>query len=468
MTWRDDSSSFPPAEVEGEVRAGRVSPVLVAKVAAHIWAARKAYLAQLPVDEIVEILDRTVGLWLEDGSPWLEAASRRIAAITAYNERMVRVGITRLLEGCRRDGLLALLEWELGDPRVLDGFRPRAGSRGSHRAVGPAVATHIFSGNVPGLPAVSLIHGLLVKSANLGKPASEEPVFPALFARSLAAVDSRLAASVAILPWAGGDSAIEAAAFAASEAVIAFGSDAAIESIRARVPSGVRFVGHGHRVSLAVVGREVLDPVMAGSLAEQVAYAVSLFDQQGCVSPHVVYVERGGAIPPEGFAEMLAEAMAGFEEAMSRGPLAIEEASAIQQARTEAELRELREEPVRLFASPGGTAWTVIYEDDPGFVPSCLNRVVRVKALTDLGEVPGLLRPLGRHLQTVGAAMSRERRDRLAEALTPLGVCRVCSIGQMPHPPLAWHHDGGFSLLPLLRWTAVEEMTGASPVQGEP
>jgi len=457
MTWRDESPRFLPYEVEGEAAGGQVSPLLVAKVAAHIWAARKAYLARLPVAEIVEILDRAVGLWLEAGSPWLEAASRRIAAVTPYCEVMVRAGIQRLLEGCRKDAMLALLQAELHDPGVLDGFRPRPGARGSHRAMGPALTTHIFSGNVPGLSAVSLIHGLLVKSANLGKPSSEEPVFPALFARSIAAVDPKLAAAVAVLPWAGGDTAVEAAAFKASEAVIAYGSDASIENIRGRVPGGVRFVGHGHRVSLAVVGREALDPGSLRDLAERLAYDVSLFDQQGCVSPHVIYVERGGAVPPEGLAEGLAGAMAAFEQAMPRGRLAVEEASAIQQARTEAELRELREEPVRLFGSPGGTAWTVIYEDDQTFVPSCLNRVVRVKPLADIGELPNLVRPISRYLQTVGAAMSRERRDRLAALLAPLGVCRVCSVGEMPHPPLSWHHDGGFSLLLLLTWTSIEE-----------
>ncbi len=224
-----------------------------------------------------------------------------------------------------------------------------------------------------------------------------------------------------------------------------------------RVPPGVRFVGHGHRLSLAVIGRETLAYDSVESLAERLAYDVSLFDQQGCVSPHVVYVERGGTIAPQEFAESLAQAMAAFERDMPRGRLSVEETLAIQQARTEAELRELREEPVRLFASPGRTAWTVIYEDDPAFVPSCLNRVVRVKPLLDLGELPNLLRPVSRHLQTVGAALSRERRDRLADALAPLGVCRVCPIGEMPHPPLHWHHDGGFNLLPLLKWTAIED-----------
>ena len=81
----------------------------------------------------------------------------------------------------------------------------------------------------------------------------------------------------------------------------------------------------------------------------------------------------------------------------------------------------------------------------------------RVKSVTDIEEVSRLVRPISRYLQTVGTAMAPERRDQLAEALAPLGVCRMCPVGEMPHPPLDWHHDGGFSLLPLLRWTSIEK-----------
>jgi acyl-CoA reductase LuxC len=455
MTWRDESPWFLPREVAAQARSSP-SALVVTDTAARIWAARNAYLARLPVAEIVEIVDHVVGLWLEPESPWLRAAALRIAAATPYSETMVRTGLTRLLAGCRKEALLGLLEEEMGDPGVLDGFRPRRAAGGSHRACGPAITTHIFSGNVPGLPAISLIHALLVKSASLGKPASEELVFPGMFARSLAAVDAKLAASVAILPWPGGDRSIEQAVFAASEAVVAYGSDLAVESIRGRIPPGVRFVGHGHRLSFGVIGRENLDPGALDALAARVAYDVSLFDQQGCVSAHLLYVERGGAVLPEKFAECLSSAMAAFECDMPRGKVSVEEAAAIQQVRMEAELREMQEQPVRQWTSPRGTGWTVIYEDDPSFIPSCLNRVVRVKPVTDLREIPSLIRPFSRYLQTVGVAMSPERRVRLAAALAPFGACRVCALGEMPHPPLTWHHDGGSSLLPLLRWTAIE------------
>jgi hypothetical protein len=455
MNWRDPSPWFLPDGLPA--RGGAATPVLVAEVAARLWAARKAYLARLPVAEIVERVDQTVALWLTPESPWLSMAAARIGAATPYGEAMVRLGLQRLLGGCRKADLLQLLTEELDDPGVLDGWRPRPGAAGVHRASGPQLTAHVFAGNVPGLPAIGLIHALLVKSASLGKPAAEETVFPALFARSLAAVDPRLAAAVAIVPWAGGDRAVEESAFAAADAVVVNGSDAAVDGVRSRVPAGVRFVGHGHRLSFAVVGREALDPATIDALTDALAYDVSLFDQQGCVSAHLVYVEQGGQVAPAELGERLAVAMAAFAEQMPRGAISVEEAAAIQQARTAAELRELRGERVRSWESAAGTGWTVIYEEESTFVPSCLNRLVRVKPVADLRDVPGLVRPLRRHLQTVGTAMRPERRAALAEALAPLGVCRICPVGRMPHPPLDWHHDGGFSLLPLLKWTALEE-----------
>ncbi|HEX7551577.1 MAG TPA: acyl-CoA reductase, partial [Candidatus Methylomirabilis sp.] len=204
MSWDAEQPWFLPPELQMRASEGPTA-ILVGEVAAKLWAARKAYLARLPVREIVEILDRVADAWLMPDSPWMAAARRRIAGVTPYSEHMVETGVRRLLQGCRKDALLDLLTEELGDPDVLDGFQPRRAVGGSHRACGPSLTTHIFSGNVPGLPAISLIHALLVKSACLGKPASEEPVFPALFARSIAAVDAKLARAVAILPWPGGD-----------------------------------------------------------------------------------------------------------------------------------------------------------------------------------------------------------------------------------------------------------------------
>lgn len=436
-------------------------PVLTAalldSLASRLIAAQQTHLAQRPIADIVALIDQVVQLWLDPKYPHRQQAEALLPAITRYSLPMVKHGMDRLLRSFRKDALWRLLEAEFGDPLVLDGFRPRPAAGGLTRAYGPALITHVFSGNVPALPAWSLICALLTKSASLGKSASEEPLFAALFAQSLAEVCPEIAACVAIAWWKGGDTSLETAAFRRSDAVIAYGSDAAIEAIQSLVPPASRFLSYGHKLSFGMIGRECLSAAEAAQTAQQAAYGVSVFDQQGCVSPHLLYVERGGAISPQAFAAMLAQAMETIHQEMPRGPLPLEDSTAIRHLRGTYEFRALAEDAVQLYCSEPGTAWTVVYEEDAPFTPSCLNRTVRVHAVDDLQrDVPNRLEPVRAYLQTAGVAISAERLPALAEALGRLGVTRLSGLGQMPWPSMTWHHDGRCNLMDLVRWTDIE------------
>src|SRR5262249_14486047 len=100
--------------------------------------------------------------------------------------------------------------------------------------------------------------------------------------------------------------------------------------------------------------------------------------------------------------------------------------------------------------------WTVLYDEDRIFEPSCLNRTVRVKRIADAGEVPSLVEPISRYLQTVGTSVPPPRLLPLAEALGTVGVTRVCSLGAMVEPSLEWRHDGRVELLELVHWVDLE------------
>lgn len=456
---------FPPdapaADAALVLRVPALAPEQLAAVADHVAAARDAYLARLPVEQLVAAIDRAISRWLDPWSPWRRLAERALPAITGYSPPMVRKGLPGYLATFRAENLRRLLAAELGDPGYLDGFRPRPLFGGYSRAFGPRLTTHIFAGNVPGLPAQSLVCALLAKAACLGKAASEEPLFAPLFAASLAAVDPRLGDCLAVCWWPGGDEALEAVAFERADAVIAYGGEAAMASIRARVPPAKRFIAYSHKLSFGVIGREALTPEAVADTAARAAYDVAKYDQQGCLSPHLFYVERGGAVSPRAFAQALAGALTEAERRMPRGRLTLAEAAAIRELRAAVEFRALDDPAVVLHASPDGTAWTVVYEEDPAFVASCLNRTVRVKPVDDVAVVPALLLPVQRYLQTAGVALPPPRLLALAERLGALGLDRVCPLGQMPDPSPGWHHDGRFNVLDLLRWTDVEAPTSA-------
>lgn len=440
-----------------DLRFARLTPALLRRQVDALTEARDRILRERPLREIVQAIDRAAARFADPADPLRQGAEAALPPLTGYSPAMIRRGLDRMATDWRAPRLWELLRAEFGDPEILDRFRPRTGTTGRTRAFGPRLTTHVFSGNVPGVAVTSLVRSLLVKSAALGKTASGEPLLPALFARALAEADPRLGECLAVAHWPGGDRELEEVVLGAADAIIAYGGTEAVESVRARVPPTARFIGYGHRVSFGVVGREAL----AGSEAERVACAAALdvatFDQQGCVSPHLFYVEEGGDASPREWAARLAAALERLEAELPRGALAPEEASAIHQLRAAAEFAQIAGGGTELHASARGTGWTVIWDPDPAFEASCLNRVVRIKPIPSLEMVAPRVERIGPLLQTVGVAADPERTEALAAVLGALGASRVVPLGAMAWPPPAWHHDGRPPLRSLVRWCDLEE-----------
>jgi hypothetical protein len=437
-----------------QLRVPQLSPAGLAAQLQRLRSAHQRYLVDLPVRRIVTLLDRVASRWLDPSSPYRREAEQLLPIVTGYSEPAVRKGLVSYLGMLRGENLQRLLEEELPEPAVLDDFVPRSRGGGWTRAFGPQLTVHVWSGNVPGLPAQSLISALLVKSASLGKVASEEPLFPTLLAESIAEVDEALAECLGVVYWRGGDQQLESVAFEHADAVIAYGSEPAMEAVRARVPPHARFVPYGHKLSFGAIGREALARDRLTDTLERAAYDVVKYDQQGCLSPHLFYVESGGETSPRDFAEALSEALGECAARIPRGRLSLEEAASLAQLRQRYELRQIVGEPVALFDAPEAS---VLYDEDPVFEASCLNRAVLVKPVTDLVEdVPRLAAGVRRYLQTCGVAASHARTRALATGLGRLGLDRVCPLGRMGDVAATWHHDGRFNLLELLRWTDLE------------
>jgi hypothetical protein len=304
----------------------------------------------------------------------------------------------------------------------------------------------------------ALLRSLLVKGPTLLKPGRGDVVLPALFARALAEADPGLADAVAVVYWLGGSARLEDAALARADVVTAYGSDATVAELRARTPIRARFVAYHHRVSVGVVGRDALRPTALAATASEVARALALFDQRGCVSPQLVYVEGGaekaGGASPEAFAEALAAALRALEGTLPSGPLDPAEASALHQARGTAEL--VAGSGDGLIFHGGLASWTVLFEPRPQSLPPLAGRFARVRPLASLHALAELLEPLSGHLQTVAYAGLGERVEALAGAVGRAGASRVAPFHSVAFPPPWWHHDGGGPLRDLVRWVDLE------------
>ena len=415
-----------------------------------------ARLAEMPVRALVISIGRVADRFLNPSDPLRRQAIELLVPTAGVSEEMASEILTGMARDWTAERLTELLRRELGDSGVLDGFR-RVDEGRRIRATGPLLTFHVGAGTVPGVSVTSMIRALLVKSAVLLKPGLGDVVLPVLFADALAAEAPELSDAVAVTYWPGGSSPLEGLALQRAGAVVAYGGDEGVASLRARTPVTARFIAYHHRFSVGLVGREALTRARAPVVAGMAARAVSMFDQRGCVSPHAIYVEDGGAVDPGEWAALLASAMAEIEVEIPAGYLTAADASAVHQTRGSAELREASGSGVRMFRADE-SFWTVILEDEMRFTPSCLNRVVSVVPTPDLGCVAGSLREVGRYLQTVAVECAEDRLPTLAEALCRAGATRITSFERAPWPPPWWHHDGASVLSGLIRWIDIEDI----------
>ena len=441
----------------GELRFPGFGPEEAGRLSRAVRGGRRAALARRSVESLVSSLGRVGERFLDPDDPFRKRALELLPPSAGISETMAREVVDGMARDWTEDRLRTLLRAEFdGDPSVLDRFRPSVSGAARVRAVGPDLCFQVCAGTVPGVSVTSMIRALLVKAAVVLKPGRGDVVLPVLFGRALAEEDAELAGAVAVLYWPGGRKPVEDRFLDEADAVVVYGSDETVRSFRDRVSLRTTFVAYPHRLSAALVGRGALaDAGTAAATADRAARAAALFDQRGCVSPHVGYVERGGEVDPSTWAEELARAFAELESVLPSGSLRPGEASGIQQLRGTAELRAAAGDPVRIHHG-GDDPWTVLVEEEPGFRPSCLGRVIRIRPVDDLAAAVEELSALGGRLQTVALEGAAGQREELAEALARIGAVRITTLDRMPWPPAWWHHDGVGALRALVRWVDLE------------
>jgi hypothetical protein len=419
---------------------------------------REKYLADLPIERIVAVLDEASRRWLDRDYPYRKLALQTIPVVTGFSHEVVEASIDVEMESSLEKDMWRALRSEIENPLYLDAFQFSQELNGYRRAFGPELIVSFFSENIPALPHLLFMRSALVKAACLGKVAAGEPTFAPLYLKTIEDIDPEIANSMAVIYWPGGEEKTENVVFEKTDAVIVFGGVETCNALMERVPRRIRLLTHSHKMGFGVIGREVLRAEKLEELAAAVAYDHGMFDQYACLAPHCYYLEGGGEIPPQAFARSLAGAMEEMEEQMPRGKISPRDAALIHQLRGKYEFKELKGEDCLLFASPHGTDWTVVYERGPGiFSPSPLNRVIKIWGVQDIFQVLPLVKPLRPFLQNAAVAVGDEREKEFIEKLAATGVSRITAPGKMPVPSMMWRHDGIAPLSFLLRWCDVEK-----------
>lgn len=420
---------------ETELEVAALSPEDLSSSVASLRAAwtQMASVRGLDPRRVVAVLVQATEKWRDGGSPLRHEADRLVSAVTGYSLPMVTKGLDLLFS--------QLDEWR------LKWYASRLGRVGCRASL----AAQVLAGNIPGLAIIAIVDALFAGSATFLKLSVGEPVLGPLFLDSLREVDPEIGSLVAAAYWPGGSEDLERELFEGVDVAIASGSDEALQSLRSRVPVTTRFVAHPHKFAVGVVTTDAVNEDSAAGAA----FDVAMWDQQGCLSPHTIYVEGSSAGE---FANLLAAELARLAEELPRRKLPPSESSAVHQARGAAELRG-----ARVLASSGGTDWTVVVDEAPGFTPSCLNRFVYVKPFDSLEALEQSLSGFSHRFSAIGLAVGLSafphRWGEFSALRDRLRVPRLCWIGELQDPPLWWATDGQIRLFDFLIREDYESLT---------
>jgi hypothetical protein len=338
------------------------------------------------------------------------------------------------------------------------------------------------AGNVPGTGLLLALLGLATAAGAGERPpiilirnSRREPIFSALALSAIELIDPSLLNTTMVTVWDHGDRALQEHLIAQADLVIAAASDETIGELGTIVrrvskrTKRIRFHRHGHKVSFSTIGRVCLETGrrMPGSeiaLIDAVAYLaaidVALWNQQGCLSSRVHFVEETGD--------------AGTHSAKDYGRAVVQSLRELNQTMPKANTR--RRQIHNLFdryqAVAASNPLQVLSEYDDDFlvvldrreltgeqfrelVNGCQGRTVAIVPVTSLMEVPHrYLQHVGRqHLQSMSVAVgdpdAAEADAKLlqyAEALGALGIASIRTVGRGAFPQLAYSWDG---LLPF-------------------
>jgi len=356
----------------------------------------------------------------------------------------------------------------------------------------PGFVVGYGAGNVPGTALIMVLLSLATTLAG-GRPpvvvirnSRREPIFSPLVLGAIEEVDPDLLASVAILVWDYDDGELQRRLFSQTDLVIAAAGDDTIDRLATQIaatPSGVaaRFHAHGHKVSFSAISREMFETPATEASSETLgsgedlldvvallaALDSSFWDQNGCVSSRVHFVEKAfsGDPGPREYGLRLAKQMRLLAGRLPRG------------AWPRRHLHDTFDRYKALEGDGGpGAGLTVLssYHDDfvvilderdPGrprpqrsgfidLVNSCRGRVVAVRPVEDLMEIPGvylrLLPPAS--LQSLSVAVGRPGQPLtprfldFAAACGERGITAIRVVGRGAFPQLAYSWDG---FLPL-------------------
>jgi len=420
---------------EGELEIGL--PKVSEKDIQEMKVVNKTAMHDLSVDEIISFYQRVRKLWESKSYEKREELVDLTCRITGFSREMIELGMKQIQGMLSEQYIETTLNSELGDKRLLDEWIQK-GEISVH-CQPRGIVLHNLAGNVPPVSILSLIRGTITKNCNIAKLPSGDVATSSYLAQSYLDVDPEhpITKSTSVVYWPSNEKKILDELMSFVDCICVWGGKEAVETIRKEAPSKIELLEFGPRRGIQLIGKGAFNDLKQASL--KAAHDLTFFDQEGCFSPQICFVE--GDI--EKYSKFLAESLKEENERLPKGHRPLDGHAAITHVREYSKFRGHK-----VLASER-TEWTIII----------VNKIEEIKVhplgrtifLVPVKNINNALDYIGPETQVV-AVEPFDKAIELRDELTLKGVDRITHLGKMGYFAVGAPHEGMYPLNRMVRW----------------
>lgn len=301
------------------------------------------------------------------------------------------------------------------------------------------VILHIGAGNTLGLSAFSVIEGLLTGNINILKLPENEGGISSKILSGLVQIEPRLKPFIYVLDISSKDQQTISSLIEIVNAVVVWGSDDAITSIRGLTPPYIPIIEWGHKLSFAYFTKNKDEDKDLEELAKEIC----ITDQLYCSSPQCVFYETDNIKEVDKFAHRLSTYIGQSSNKYPPAYRAIDVQAQITWAHEFIKTEEIFGEKRLITDDKKEYGVMIDYNTELKSSPLFRNIWVMPIRRSDLLHI---LRPHKGHLQTVGLSCNKDELNELSQIFYAVGITRITNCGEMSSNYSGEPHDGVFPL----------------------
>ena len=408
-------------------------------------------LLNVPLSEIIDFLVLTGEKIRDPKNEFMAECIDRMCSTHVLPREVVGAQAMHAAAYLDRRRLMAEVEQNFPDPRVLDAWVPKAdftGRKSFVRAFAPRLI-HVLPGNSPGVAVKSIAQGAMVKAINLFKMSSSDPFTMVAILRIMAEIDPGhpIVRSMSAAYWRGGDDAVERVLYRPQffDKIVAWGGGDAINNVAKYLGPGFQLVSFDPKTSISMVGREALaDDVILDLVADLTSMDVMTLNQEACVASRFQFVEGTQAQVDRFCAALHKHIARRAAESGDVRPMAMD-------MKEEIESLMMMDDEYGVWGKTDGKGLVIRSEEPVDFHP--INKTANVVRVDSLDHA---VKWVNVATQTVGFYPFERMpvyRDRLAAG----GAQRVVHLGEAGPATIGNPHDAMYPLHRFVHWMVHED-----------